>query len=193
MDMMMKIIGNVAKLGMGFALKAFGGFASGLAFGLDNLESRTAVRFGNKPSPAISFGESHRLRTVLNCRACPDWSHSRHPSAPPQTARRCVGIAAIWSEQKRHRMSGRGRGTRPKSERRAAGTRDAYPYHAAVAGRQPYRAGGRMSSRAVRIRFSGYNASVMPQILSKYVRRCYIIHVTPLFSTLLMLQIIRWQ
>ena len=51
------------------------------------------------------------------------------------------------------------------------------PYHAAVTGRQPYRAGGCVSSRAVRIRFSGNNAIVMPQILSKYVRWCYIIHV----------------
>ena len=51
------------------------------------------------------------------------------------------------------------------------------PYHAAVAGRPPYRAGGRVSSRAVRIRFSGNNAIVMPLILSKYVRRCYIIRV----------------
>ena len=51
------------------------------------------------------------------------------------------------------------------------------PYRVVVAGRQPYRAGGGVFSRAVRIRFSGNNAIVMPLILSKYVRRCYIIHV----------------
>ena len=75
------------------------------------------------------------------------------------------------------------RGARSTAARSASG-----PYHvpsrrgrlalsAAVAGRPPYRAGGRVSSRAVRIRFSGNNAIVMPQILSKYVRWCCIIHV----------------
>lgn len=60
--------------------------------------------------------------------------------------------------------------------RRAAGTRDACPYPV-VAGRSPYRVGGCVSSRTVRIRFSGNNAIVMPLILSKYIRRCYIIYV----------------
>ena len=144
--------------------------------------------------PAVAFMSSyvHMLPCAPSARlwCCIPASGMSHRRADGRRASGCAvrgtvdGGVSLMNAQAARSMAPSRTGCQPvrgcgnaQASRSTAARSASGSYHAAVAGRPPYRAGGRVSSRAVRIRFSGNNAIVMPQILSKYVRSCYIIHM----------------